>query len=74
MDKIIMEFDPYEFRELKFALRIAIEGRTFHIGELSKDKDKYSYLHEEYINEQKEYLELDETLLKRVVDMKLNKE
>lgn len=74
MDKITMEFDPYEFRELKFALRIAIKERTFHIGELSKDKDKYSYLHEEYLNEQKEYLELDETLLKRVVDMKLNKE
>lgn len=62
MKEYILKLSEEKFKELKFALNIAIDNRNTMI-EAFNGEDRFKYL----INEQKEYLDIDKELLKDVL-------
>lgn len=62
MKEYVLKLSEEKFKELKFALNIAIDNRNTMI-EAFNGEDRFKYL----INEQKEYLAIDKELLKDVL-------
>ena len=62
MKEYILKLSEEKFKELKFALNIAIDNRNTMI-EAFNGEDRFKYL----IDEQKEYLDIDKKLLEDVL-------
>ena len=62
MKEYVLKLSEEKFKELKFALNIAIDNRNTMI-EAFNGEDRFKYL----IDEQKEYLDIDKKLLEEVL-------